>query len=200
MVVERINMGQLKLEKENDIIVTKTHAEILEIIEEIKDFENKFSDFDTEFITSDEDLIDVDLDIFDDEIIRFVEVDKFKLEEFGLDRSEPFMNKKRSKKRIRIRYGKNKEIDKIKTIHPTIFRLRFNREGKLINPDLIKKKPEIKSKKSSILNKIKIKKGKKQKEETTEDKSKFSKFKSGFGKLKKAIPDIRRKKEEPEEE
>jgi hypothetical protein len=207
MVVERINMGQLNLGKENEITITKTHAEILEMIEEIKHYENKYKENDFELTNFDEDVVDFDSDIqgineVEKNIVHFVEIDKNKLEQYGLVRSSHH-KKKKTKKRIRCRFfkKKNSKIKEIKTINPTIFKLRINNEGNLINTELKEAIPPAKSKKSSILKKINIKILKKSKKEKSKNKSKKLKFKGSLGKLsklKKAIPNIGKKQETKE--
>ena len=204
-------MGQLNLGKESDINLTKTHAEILQSIDEIKDFETRFQEYDLNKTNFDEDLVDVGSDIIEfkeieKDIPNFVELDKEKLKKFGLIKSD-YIKRKKIKKTIRFRSIKKKKTvlkteDEIKTINPTTFKLRINKEGKLINTDLKEIKPQSKTKKSSILKKINFKKLKNLKKKTSDEKSKKPKLKGGFsklGRLKKAIPTKTKKQEKKEE-
>jgi len=211
MVVERIIMNQFSLEEDSEISVTKTHAEIIEMIEEIKKYENKFQKFDLEIIESDKELIDLEPEILEfteveNDIVHFVEIDKDKLEQFGLVQPDQRKQKKKVKKRIKFRFLNPKKKDEnkigeVRVINPTIFKLRINKEGKLINTELKAPKIPPKSKKGKFLKKISIKKGKKSKTETSEEKQKTSKIKEGLrklGRLKKAIPTKSKKENKSE--
>ena len=66
MVLRDNSMNELDFEQDNTIFFTKTHEEILEIIEEIKRFEKKYqiydlkeSDLDIEFIEVEQDVVKV---------------------------------------------------------------------------------------------------------------------------------------------
>ena len=211
MVVERIIMNQFSLEEDSEISVTKTHAEIIEMIEEIKKYENKFQKFDLEIIESDKELIDLEPEILEfteveNDIVHFIEVDKDKLEQFGLVQPDQRKQKKKVKKRIKFRFLNPKKKDEnkigeVRVINPTIFKLRINEEGKLINTELKAPKVPSNSKKGKFLKKISIKKGKKSKTETSEEKQKTSKIKEGLrklGRLKKAIPTKSKKENKSE--
>ena len=208
MVVERYYMDDLDLDKDNNIFVTKTHAEILEILEDIKEYEKKFQDIDLELFTPDNELIEVEdqLEFIDleSEEQNFIEIDNEKLDEFGLDPKSLIKSTKKTKKRIRFRSfksKKNKIEEKKELISPTTFKLRLNKDGKLVNIDL--KESSDKTKTPSFLKKIIPIKGKKGKEKgSSEKESKGSKIKGVFGKigkLKKAIPNKKKKAKEPEE-
>ncbi len=193
-------MDDLNSDKNNSINLIKSHAEILEIIDEIKELEKKFQDYEIEKINFDEELIEVDDDHIDfvdldGGEINFIEIDQDKIKQFGLDNNSLVKNKKKPKKRIRLRLFKSKDKDfkeeiKYEIRNPTIIKLRVNDEGKLVNLDL--KESTQKSKQSSFLKKISLRRGKKTEEkEPSEKKSKGSKLKGSLGKLgklKKAIP------------
>jgi len=209
-------MNQFDFEEDNEISFTKTHAEILEMIEEIKKYENKFQKFPLEIIESDEELIDVEPEEIEfteieNDIVHFIEVDQDKLEQFGLVKLNQGKQKKKVKKRIKFRFVNPKKkdenkIDEIRVNNPTIFKLRFNKEGKLINTELKAPKTPPNTKKGKFLKKIRIKRGKKSKKEISEEKEKTSKIKgvlSKLGRLKKAIPtksNKEKKSEKTEEE
>jgi len=206
MVVEGNHMDDLNFEKDINISSIKTHAEILEMLENIKEYEKKIQDLNIESIGIDDELIDVQDQLkfidLESEEIDFIEIDNDKLKQFGLDKNSFIKNGKKHKKRIRFRlFNHKKEKFKDKTSieikNPTIFKLRLNKEGKLINLDL--KESVKKEKKHSLFKKLNFKKGKKiEEKETSEKISRGSKIKGAFGKigkLKKAIPNKRKKEE-----
>ncbi len=170
-------MKDSNLGEDIDIYI-KTHEEILKIIEEIKEFENKFQEYDLSETQSEEELIEVD-----DQLVEFVEVIPIKKEE---------PRKRVISKRQKVKENIQKEIK------PTIFHLRLNKDGKLENIDI--KKPPAKKKSGFKLRRKKKEKG--ETKEKNDKKTKLSKFKGGFNKLKKAIPSRKKKTEdttEPEE-
>ena len=167
-------MKDSNLGEDIDIYI-KTHEEILKIIEEIKEFENKYQEYDLSEIQSGEDFIEVD-----NELEEFVEA-------IPLNKEEP---------RKRVIFKRQKVKEKVqKEIKPTIFHLRLNDDGKLENIDI--KKPQAKKK-----GRFKFRRKKTEEGEIKEKKdkiSKVSKFKGGFSKLKKAIPSRKKKSEDTTE-
>jgi len=167
------------LNNENDRLL-KTHEEILELIDEIKIFEENFQDFIVEKAELDvkEELIDI-------------EPEKPKI-------IKPIPIKQKEKK--------EKHIIKpfFKTNTPATFKIRFNENGELVNLDFKKSKNQKvkKTKKKFSLKNIKnLRKKSKEKSEVNEGKSKSGKLKGGLGKLgklKKAIPSKSKKKEKTE--
>ncbi len=175
-------MNESDLNSLNKTSITKTHEEILEIIEEIKEFEKKYGEFETEDSIIGNELSELEYVTFEEiepDLVIFKEIEEKKTD---------IINNKR---KFKINFGKKRikeEPDKIeKPISPTTFRLRINKEGILENIDIKKPKPR---------KKIKISLGKKDKEESenTEGKSKIAKLINGLSKIKRIIP--KRGKEE----
>jgi hypothetical protein len=156
--------------------IKKTHREILEKLEEIKDFEKNFIEFNIEKPQVDEELIEIEYETFEEiesELLTFKEVEE-KKPDFKI----------RRKKVITEMFEK--------PITPTTFRLRINKEGNLENIDLIKPKPRSKPH-------FRFRKKDQSESEVTEKKSRLAKLKSGLGKIKRAIPYRREEEEETEE-
>ena len=186
-------MNDPDLDRLNNTSITKTHEEILEMLEEIKEFEKKYGELGYEGSVIGEDLteleyvtfeeIETELPIFNEiepELPIFKEIEKLK----------PKIIKKN---KFKIKFRKKEKIEKIdRPINPTIFRLRINNEGKLENIDIKKQQPRKK------IN-ISFRKKDKGEEKSSEGKSKFDKLKSGLNKIKRLIP-IRKKEEEPQTE
>ncbi len=158
--------------------IKKTHREILDKLEEIKDIEKNFVEFDIEKPQIDEELIEIEYETFeeiDPELITFKEVEE-KKPDFEIKR----------KKVIAEKFEK--------PITPTTFRLRINKEGNLENIDLIKPKPR-----SKPHIRFRFRKKDQTESEVTEKKSRLAKLKSGLSKIKRAIPYRREEEEETEE-
>jgi hypothetical protein len=196
-------------ENNNDISSTKTHEEIIQMIEEIKQIENNYPEFDITEEEQPEELIEVEEEIIEE----FPPVDK-ELDKTGFKK---WLDQKKE----------NKPDSK-----PATFKIRFDDSGELVNLDFRKPKvkPEVKKKKAVKFNFKKLKgkfkrKGKKTEEESEgsgektekpdeseekiekpkrkkEKSSKFSGLKSklgGISKLKRVIPSKKKKDEEKEE-
>ena len=158
--------------------IKKTHKEIIEMLEEIKDFENNFVEFDIQKPAVEEELIEIEYETFKEiepELITFKEVEE-------------------KKPKLEIKRKKVVEEKIVKPITPTTFRLRINKEGNLENIDLIKPKPKSRSRIG-----LRFRKKDQTKSETTEKKSMFKKIKSSLSRIKRAIPSRREEEEEVEE-
>ena len=209
-------MNELDSEQDNTISFTKTHKEILEIIEEIKIFEKKYqvydlneTDLEIEFIEVEQDAVEF-IEVNED-IIEFIDVENEKLEKFkSLSIDKDLKKFGLIDKFIKILPTKiGSEVNQEKITHndytPATFRIRFNENGELENIDVKKSKPKIKSEKRFILKKLRFKRmGKNEKTETKpiEKNSKISNLKgslSRLGKLKKVIPSRKKELEETEE-
>ncbi len=189
-------MGDLNSEQNRKSSVTKSHEKIHELLEEIKEFEKEYAieEIEPEFI-------EVGTDGG-----KFIEIGKDSVEQFKPSSFEQEANKQRLEKNLkksrifRIRYGSRREIQKAKLdANATTFKIRFDKEGKLVNVDLRKSKPNSRKRIDSKKNKTK-KMGKSEKD--TGEKSKSLKLKGGLskiGKLKRVIPNKSKKSEETEE-
>jgi len=171
-------MDESDLEYSDITSIRKAHKEILDMLEEIKDYEKKFVEFDLEEPQVDKELIEVEYETFQEiepELVTFKEVEE-KKPEFEIKRKKDVV----------------KKIEK--PITPTTFRLRINEEGNLENIDL--KKSEPRSKRHF---RIRFRKKDQIDSEDTEKKSRFAKLKSGLSKIRRAIPSKKEEKEEIEE-
>jgi len=195
----------------------KTHEEILRMIEEIKEFENRYPEYYFDTPEFGEELVEVDHDGIEfieknQNFVEFVEVDheplvEFKEIPFEQDTQPLEFEEIPSKSKLsRLRFSTKPHGQKnIHEIRAATFKIRFDENGNFINVDIKKPKAKEKSeseKKFNIKNIIK-RKGKGEKSdkgsEGKEEKSKGSKLKGGLGKigkLKGVIPGKKRKKEE----
>ncbi len=160
----------------------KNHSEILQIIDEIRVYEQNFVDFNSELV---EDKKDIKKDL--------IEVDHEK----NISEDDESIGELNNKKFSFLK--KTKENEKTKV--PTTFKIGFDEDGKLVNLDL--KKPKPKKDDASSKKKFSVKsllpKRKKENEETKDDGSKSSKLKKGLGKLsklKRVIPSKNKSSEE----
>lgn len=170
----------------NNTSPARTHKEILQLLEEIKEFEKKFGEYDLETIEVDEEIIEV-------------EHEEPKKEE----PVPPVEEIKKPKLKEKLKKLKPKhDVKKEKLVTPTTFKLRFNEEGKLENIDIKKFKSKPKTKRHLKLRKSKVEKKEKTEGEVKEETSRLSKLKGGLsklGRLKKAIPTKSKTSEEKEE-
>lgn len=171
----------------------KTHEEILELIEEIKEFENRFPDFDR---GGKWETIEPEITVTEQKPIPI------KTEEY----------EKKSRKHIffRIKRRSKSEVPKLKRERKaTTIKLRIGEEGKLVNTDIRKTKPKKAKEDKPKFNIRKILSRKKEETSETlreqkseEDKrislSKIKNIFGGIGKLKNVIPGRKSKTEEPE--
>ena len=180
---------------ENVSSPVKTHEEILELIDEIKELENRFPE-----IKTDQRWITVEPEVIVPEQ-KPTEI-KTEIEEYS---------KKEKKKLIkfRIKRRSHSEVQKIRReSKATTIKLRIDEEGNLVNTDIRKQKKgkEGKSKFNikKLLRREKEKTVEGQEGETTETEDKkggISKIKNvfgGIGKLKNVRPGRKSKSEEPE--
>jgi len=206
-----------ELEQENKA-TAKTHKEIVEIIEEIKAFENKYNEYDLSKISvnenAGEDLIEFEP--------KLPEIQKTKPErrfafrkkkesmqapEVALEKEKKTKKQKKEKKSKKITESENKEklepaqesvqpkLEEAKTEEPkakspanAAFKLRFDGTGNL--EMLGAKKPQAKPET----------KKEKKKKEPKERGEKASKLKGGLGKIKNVVPRRGKNKEEAKEE
>lgn len=169
-------MDESDLDYSDITSIKKTHKEILEMLEEIKDYEKNFVEFDIKEPRIDEELIELEYETFQEiesELITFKEVEE-KKPEFEIKRKKDVV----------------KKIEK--PITPTTFRLRINEEGNLENIDLKKSEPRLK-RHSRFRKKDHVD------SEDIEKKSRFAKLKSVLSKIKRAIPSKKEEEEEIEE-
>lgn len=200
MVKRDNNMGESELEEKEGSSVTKSHKEIIELLEEIKEFEREYGllEIEPEFIEVEED------------IVEFVEVEPDIVEKIELVDSETdYETQEKTKKRrkFKIKYRTRAEVKKWREKRgeerkeniPATFRIRFDNEGDLVNIDLsqIKKKPKSKKVNSQI------KKGEKSEfkdpDKIMEKESKMSKIRRGLSILKRSISQKEETIEEEEE-
>ena len=190
----------------------KNHDEIIEMFDEIKEFEDKNPEY---YIETDE-LIDNELIDLKHKQIDFIEPN-VKYEDF-VELSPEDIKKSKNENKIMYRISKKLKklpIFRLKRKRPkelfdnqskvgATFHLRLNDNGQLENIDLISKTKKKSSKKSKIFKKIslKVSKNKKEKDsEKSEAKGKLSKLKKGFGKigkLKRVIPNRKSSKKSKE--
>ncbi len=199
-------MEESDFKQDSNIYITKTHEEILKMLEEIKDFEKKYQGYDLEKIEETEEFFEVENDL-----VEFFEVEEDTLKQFEpvslkQDLIKPILKNKIRKRRIfKVRIRRKPKIKKAKietkTINPATFKIRFNENGELVNIDLKKPKLKPNSKKHLRIRKTKIKT--EEKIENEDKKSKILKLKAGLSKigyLKKVIPHKKKKEEEIESE
>ena len=176
----------------NDISSSvKTHDEILELLEEIKEFEKRFPE-----INIDEKIVPTD-ELLHEEIKPIPIKTEIKKKEKKKKIKNPFS---------RIKLRSRSEVQRIKHEKQiTTIKLILDEQGNLINPDIRKSKPKKQRKsKLNIKNLINLIKRKKEGKaaETTEGDKRFnlSKIKSIFGKVGKIKQVIPGKKTEKKEE
>ncbi|UCF49341.1 MAG: hypothetical protein JSU91_06215 [Thermoplasmatales archaeon] len=189
-------MNDPDLNRLNNSSITKTHEEILEMLEEIKEFEKKYGELGYEGSVIGEDLTELEYVTFEEiepELPIFNEIEPELLIFKEIEKVKPKRIKKIKFKINFDKFRKKGKIEKIdRPLKPTTFRLRINKEGKLENIDI--KKPQPRKK----IN-IRFRKKDKGEAKSTEEKSKFEKLKSGLFKIKRLIP-IGKKEEEPQTE
>jgi len=170
----------------------KDHSKILQIIDEIREFENNFVDFKGETV---EETKDITQDLIE---VALEEIEQVVPDEEVLQES----NKKFFK------FLKEKEKKEPKPRVHTTFKMGFNEERKLVNLDFKQPKPKKKRPESkSKFNLKKLipsrKKGNEEDNDKSESSSKASKLKGGLSKLsklKKVIPTKKSSIEEPKDE
>jgi hypothetical protein len=219
----------IEQQKENYKKDVKSHEEILEIINEIKIFEEEFIESSIiqtnqiEFIPVDEDeLIEIDQPKIAPEKKKVVikNILKLKKDEFVTpsEQIDPAWETEEVNFKTRIQSlfsfihkdstDKQNGADE-KIIYPAVFRIRFNSEGNLENIDFKKASPKADIKedlqKINVIKKIKIKRKKGEKQESDESEGKggkLSKLKAigKISKIKNVIPKRGGKKEEKKEE
>lgn len=216
-------MYELDFEQEENYSITKSHEEILRLVEEIKAFEERFPEYYiVERTETEEELIDVEKDgehfsEFGQGTMEFIEVDPDVVEfaEVGAEfESVPFEQETgksglkdsiTKSKFFKIKARGSTEVKKARLERKAAtFKLRFDEKGKLVNIDL--KKPKLSEPKAESKKRFKLpipkRKGKEKEGETktTEKKSKGLKGKLGkISKLKVAIPGKRKKETKREE-
>ncbi len=156
----------------------KSHEELIEIIDELKEFENIEIDENFNKKQKTNEIIEIDKNEVSDNLI----ID-------DSDKRKDFF------KNISIFSNKEKNIDEksVKEINPSTFKIGFNDNGELVNLDFRIKK-QVENKESN--------KKKNKSDDEKSNKSKFSKIKNKFsniGKLKKIIPTRNKKEKKPEE-
>lgn len=211
-------MAEISLEQEDKNETTgKTHKEILMMIKEIKVFEEKYEGYD---ITETSETVEEEFIEFEPVHFEVIEPEPSKT---GLNRILSLGKKKKSEQieelveleeyLVQFEPVDEKSTEPMVEIRrPTIFKIRFDTEGQLVNLGLKKpkakpkKEPKSKTKISGKLKKLSFrKKEKTEKPEELETKSegKLSKLKTGVGKISKiknVIPRRGKKKAETTEE
>jgi hypothetical protein len=167
--------------------ITKTHEEILEMLEEIKEFEKKYGVYETEKPIIDTKFSEVDYVQFEEiepDLVIFKEI---------TEKKSNFINRLKNLK-IDFKKLRKKEapVEIIIPKNPTTFRLRINEKGVLENIDFKKPQPRKKFK-------ISLRRKDKKEKEGLEGKSKFGKIITGLSKIKRIIPK-KGKEEESESE
>lgn len=193
-------MKESNLEQDGSASAVRSHEEIIELINEIKDFETRFPDIEFEEVEIAEEFIEVEPEPFE-------EFTPIPIKSEIKEKDRKVKRKKHKLFRIKSRTRAEAEQWRMKRKAAT-FKIRFDEKGELVNLDIKKPKPKkqkSEGKKRFGLKKIRRKKGEKT-EETTETKEveegvKKPKIKGKLGKLgklKRAIPSRSKKKEEPE--
>lgn len=164
-------------DKEDSI---KEHDEIIQMIDEIRGFEDIHIDFEPEIKKERIEIFEIENDISEE---NKVDIDK--------------KDKQNFLKKIKFNIHPDRETIK-KELKPNVFNIGFNDNGELVNLDLKKKKVIEKTDKKLSLDKFKnlIKRNKNKSDVPTSESdnekgSKFSKIKDKLGKigkLKKIIP------------
>ncbi|MCK4995763.1 MAG: hypothetical protein KAR55_02645 [Thermoplasmatales archaeon] len=216
-------MYELDFEQEDNYSVTKSHEEILRLIEEIKAFEENYPEYYVvERTETEEELIDIEKDgehfselgqgtmefiEVDPDVVEFVEVGtEFESVPFEQETEKPGLKDSITKSKFfKIKVRGSTDVKKARLERKAAtFKLRFDEKGKLVNIDL--KKPKQSEPKSESKKRFKLpipkRKGKEKEGETktTEKKSKGLKGKLGkISKLKVAIPSKRKKETKREE-
>ncbi|MCK4365432.1 MAG: hypothetical protein KAW45_05230 [Thermoplasmatales archaeon] len=220
---ERQYMYELDFEQEENYSVTKSHEEILRLIEEIKTFEEKFPEYYVvERTETEEELIDIEKDgehftEFGQGTMEFIEVDPDVVEfvEVGTEFESVSFEQETEKQGLKDSITKSKffkikargstDVKKVRLEQKAAtFKLRFDEKGKLVNLDFKTPKPSEPKSESKKRFKLPIpkRKGKSKEGETktTEKKSKGLKGKLGkIGNLKKVIPSKGKKEKKREE-
>lgn len=168
----------------------KSHSEIIDMIDEIRDFEDINIDDEIEEIKPQNDVIEVDHKELESE------PEDIKIED-----------KKNFLKKIKFNRNPNIEDQVEKEIKPSVFKIGFDNQGSLVCLDLKNKSQNIERKRKFNSKKILsfIIRGKQdstdEKDEDKSEGSKFSKIKeklSGLTKIKNIIPTKSNKKDEEE--
>ncbi|KYK29186.1 hypothetical protein AYK20_00550 [Thermoplasmatales archaeon SG8-52-1] len=185
-------MGESALGEKKDFQTVKSHDEILELLKEIKKIEEVYNpaEFKQELENIEQDLMKfIDLD---QDYVEFVDLqpeaakDIKPVEEVKVEENQLIKNKKpRFKLKFLSRFEakkwrKQKDIEN-KKIDPATFRIRFDKEGNLVNIDFKKTKAKPKKPGKKINEK-------KEKTQDSEKISKIDKIKKVFTVLKKIIP------------
>lgn len=197
---------QLDSEKNDTFSSVKTHFEIVTMIKELKEFEQRFSGFEIVDVEVSEELIEV-------EHSELLEMNHSEIEDEIRKSSLGTRLKKYKVFRIKVR-SKSDITSVKKPVKSATFKIRFDESGNLVNTDFKNAKSKEPSKfKAKILGKLPklkkpgLKRKNKKKEESGEasesseeggKKSKNKKLKGGLGKigkLKGVIPNKSKKKE-----
>lgn len=168
------------MKKQNDNFNIKSHKEILELIDEIKEYEYLIPDYEI-----------IQPEKIEEEII---EVDYNESSELN-----PLPIKKESRKN----FFRKKILSNGDKIKPATFKFRYDENGELVSSDFINYKFKTKNQKNKkfILNKLKsLRKSRKEnksegKKEKNSKKSKLKKGLGRIGKLKRVIPNKDKKSE-----
>ena len=180
-------------------ISMKSHEEILALLDEIKGFERRFEEFEIQEPRIEQEFIEVEQDGIEE--INFLPIEN-EIEKAGevKRRKHPFS---RVRLRSRSEVQRLRREGVLKT--PTVFKVRFNEGGNLVNIDLKRQKPERKPKSEKRFSLSKFRRKGTEKQEASEVKSgesRFSKLKGGLsklGKLRGAIPSKSKKEEKSED-
>ncbi|KYK32006.1 MAG: hypothetical protein AYK22_00155 [Thermoplasmatales archaeon SG8-52-3] len=178
-------MDDADLNKITNTSITKTHEEILELLDEIKEFEKKYGEIEETTI---------ECNIPENEYVLFEEIEPDLVIFKEIEEKKPEISKPSKKFKFNFIKKRKKFVTKKieEPLKPTTFRLRINKEGVLENIDI--KKPQ--SRKKLKLNfRLRKKEGKESK--PSDGESKLSKIINVISKIKRIIP--KREKEESEE-
>lgn len=185
-------MGEPELVEKREFQTVKSHDDILELLKEIKKIEEVYNpaEFKPEPENIEQDLMKfIDLD---QNFVEFVdlkpEINKdIKPIEEVKEKEDQLITKKKQRFKLKFRnrleakkWRKDKDTEN-KKIDPATFRIRYDKEGNLVNIDFkkIKTKPKTPSKKT---------KEKKEKSQDSEKLSKLDSLKKVFTVLKRIIP------------
>ena len=174
------------MDSDNKESSIKSHKEIIQMIDELKEFENISIDDKIEKKPTSNEIIEIDKKEIDNNLV--IETDEKKKEFF---------------KNVTLFSKNKKEKRENKDVNPSTFKIGFNKNGDLVNLDFKKKEiPEEKKEKLNFKNILsKFKRGNKNKKEKSND-SKISLIKDkigNIGKIKKLIPSRSKKEKKAEE-
>ena len=175
----------------------KSHEEIIAMIQEIKELEERFGSFDVvEIEEESEDLIEVE----HGELPKRKKISSPPALKKPEQKTKPIVHKKLDKKQIfKVKVRSKPQVHKKRAVKSATFKIRLDDKGNLVNLDFNKPKPETKTKRSGLKKKT-LQKDSKQKDNVETDETIGSRLKSKIGNLKRAIPGRKSNNEKSEKD